>query len=87
MAAAIAEQVDMGTGEPQEVEAEMVDVPPLAPRIGSTAPTESRKARERRRKAEGMEASRYATPGGATLHPDRAKLIERPTTPPQPPVC
>ena len=67
-----------------EEEVEVLEsVPPLIAREPSPQ-TNSRKARERRRKAEGMEASKHATPGALNVHPDRAHLIGRPNSSPAP---
>ena len=76
------EAMDQDTEEESEA---VESVPPLIARAPPPPPlTNSRKARERRHKAEGMEASRHATPGASNVHPDRAHLIGRPITPPAP---
>ena len=85
MAESSAEQHSVNTGEPVDDEMEMTDVPPLIVHSEDDSPlSKSRKARERRRKAEGMKASRYATPGASGVHPDRINLIGRLATPPAP---
>jgi len=75
------EAMDQDTEEESEA---MESVPPLIARAPPPPLTNSRKARERCRKAEGMEASKHATPGVLNVHPDRAHLIGRPITPPAP---
>jgi len=72
----------LAKASPEEDEVEMTDAAPVALFAGTASPSRSRGARARRNKAEGLEASKFATPG-AGVHPDSARQIAGiPATPP-----